>query len=1142
MKDHLDSLDMVMKELIRLVPIVCFCLCMLHVNGQSPFSPDQTVLLLESKIKSGEKRALRDIGTFLDNPQYKDRILQILQEFTLFKDDEVKLSSELSKQSFLNFYYDHEFNIHFAPFIQAFYVTPLEERRSVHVIKPLPSSSEEDKILALKDYIYLLKSKIQANEKSIEPIIEEIAALELEEGLLFLQETLSKITKTTSSYNPEKRCILALCEALKNLESLESINITLHLLEEKRLTTDQALHYLAYYSNHRYDESKVVKNIKEYYTTLVDSIGDIDSIRKLGYEDEFAFREFFFDDPVDYYGHILSLSEERAWINHNALLSLKHSENPKSLFYISAHLYKCRNKLDLYPINFKSYLDVLENKTGFKIGVLDNQNDIEYQLVENGSTISLRNFMFYWAPFYQEYQWDQDRAAFINKLELNAEFHSYDFLVEQLASTDNTIALDAYHKLAHGDPNRVVKALTENSQIIKSYNHIIPSIEEKYMGQLSKLIQFCKRNKFKIKPYRKLENLLVELKKNHTPSIRHQIENNIINRLTLEDISAVEIWTMLNSKHQEANYSLGRIIKKFYAYNMEEIIKNHDELRLFLKKSFLFDNMNTKGLCSFYLQFLDLEKYTYAKYQLNIMLESEYDEDIINQIYITFNSNELTENLTIKNFIKRPKSFTKDQIKQLKSPDRSVMNSLVLQINKSKDILKIKKFFEYIRLHLGDETMPGLFDLVKRSSGYQNSEKKKYVQKTVLHSLTRYYNHSFNQRSNQEELNKWVSKWDQDQQNYKKWKKDYFNNNKQKLERGEVIQINDLNHITKSSLFTEDDLTLVLGALRKVKPVSDIAKLKFADKLNFNEHISYFKQIPFEYKTLIKVSSFFELKNFEPNMLQYMEEVAASFSNQDKREYYYKLANQQWFNDYISTDKRESISINRIAQFVREEAMLKESELHKKTEATIIYFLLEHKTLNIREKLIAANDMDLKGGMKEQLYSSILARISFNEISDALDFMEYNEPAYFKKYTPIILEDFGIPPIDLKDQNKIEKLHLDLENLSPAGFYQHYLNEMGVQYKTINGDLNIEQVLYILKNENVVPFNLYEGKPRNYYVYSMVKLLENSFDDSLNFHIKLNQNRHNKRQTVLKRAEAWTQFLSQEGIQNGQKITPTTSK
>jgi hypothetical protein len=108
-----------------------------------------------------------------------------------------------------------------------------------------------------------------------------------------------------------------------------------------------------------------------------------------------------------------------------------------------------------------------------------------------------------------------------------------------------------------------------------------------------------------------LKNQIELLKTQLTFSERRELEDQVINSLTLDNITAFEYWCLIYQKSWSLTYSAGRILDKFYSKNWNELITNSKHLETYFLKSRLFDDLGIIGFCNNYLiKFLDSSQET----------------------------------------------------------------------------------------------------------------------------------------------------------------------------------------------------------------------------------------------------------------------------------------------------------------------------------------------------------------------------------------------------------------------------------------------------------------------------------------------------------------------------------------------------
>lgn len=114
-------------------------------------------------------------------------------------------------------------------------------------------------------------------------------------------------------------------------------------------------------------------------------------------------------------------------------------------------------------------------------------------------------------------------------------------------------------------------------------------------------IVISKENNIDFEGNNTLKSQIELLKTNLTFSERRQLEDKLINTLTLDNITAFEYWSLIYEKSWSLTYSAGRILDKFYSKNWNKLTNNPKYLETYLLKSRLFDNLGIIGFCNNYL-------------------------------------------------------------------------------------------------------------------------------------------------------------------------------------------------------------------------------------------------------------------------------------------------------------------------------------------------------------------------------------------------------------------------------------------------------------------------------------------------------------------------------------------------------------
>jgi hypothetical protein len=205
---------------------------------------------------------------------------------------------------------------------------------------------------------------------------------------------------------------------------------------------------------------------------------------------------------------------------------------------------------------------------------------------------------------------------------------NYERLFRRLTSVNDSVAIKSFQELAEGEPSEIVKLSTKYRSLLRNINPSLPNFKSKILENLAFLNEFYRQQNSAIVIAEKDAQMYNILLTSLSPSERYLIENQLINTLSLEQITSFEYWAVLHENSLVCNYSTSRILDYWYSKNIELITNDEKQLRNFLKKAALFSKMGVSGTCTMYAKKLDLqnEKNIATLKKINL---SDSDADII---------------------------------------------------------------------------------------------------------------------------------------------------------------------------------------------------------------------------------------------------------------------------------------------------------------------------------------------------------------------------------------------------------------------------------------------------------------------------------------------------------------------------------
>jgi len=1114
--------------------------------GTNPPDTDYRKLLkkLEISLLKGNSRALRDLGSLLDHPEVKNKARRLIDQYTLFSTEEFVIENPLIRNEFLGFYYDKADSLIYSELLEVFYLTDPSQRKIPYKISSPEDEHVTDESVLLNQHINMIEKALKSSNDSLMlDNILKIGILKRPEGYTFLTGLLSKSKIKKAKFSNKSNIYESIALVLEEYVDIKVLSTLLKLISKDQFSLEFSQKRLANLTNVHFEASNT-KNLVKKYDHLIDSLTTIEEIRAYGYRKLFNTRPAFFTDQIDYYGRILTLSTKYPWIEYNAIRDICRQQHPRAMFYLAGHLFKIRKRSNKHNRKLaKTIVKKINQLTQLEIQVNDKSGEFSTRAYVGRDQVARTNYMIYWAAHYNDYEWDENREHFVNKNEAIETTQNYERLFRRLNSRNDSVAIASFIKLTEGDPNEVIALSEKYRQMFRNYNQSLPSFQFKYLEQLSQLTYYCRKNDIAYQPSAEVANKLEALLRTEDPVTRINIENELINQLTLKEITSVEYWACLQEGKLEINYSIGRILDWFYSRSLKDIQKDNRQLRLYLKKADIFGNIGAIGACNYYLNKFSLEDEKFQEKLLEIQ-QIEADEGILNQLIQLVNDhNDDSDNISLAGFLKDPTDFHKRDIRIMSNPTPQEYRDIIKAVRKTEDIASIKRIFYYIRLHPELGMVPHLFSLLDDDRVLVN---KRGIVLTVADNLApimeNIYNYSFPEVEERKKFDiiPWEKMWKENGDEYEDWAKIFFEKKLTSLTESETLSIEDINQITTSIHYGPIYQDKCLRALKKVKPVRDIRKLQVNPKLLVSTDLMYFDSFAFSYKELDNIPKLFTVDQPD-RMLRFLEHKASNFDLIDKGTFYNNLFRSSWFLSYLgskdlSLTKAEEIK-NILVAYFNENEYLSEFE-EQVTQFNIAQ--LESLGKKLDAQLMASVEMNTDHASMLKIQESLLARISYADIPMVVKLLPKLAPELQDPNRFFLVKDFGLPIFDLDNDQKRKKLIDRHKRLSQIDFYQSYLRDFGVDFENEAQELDFQKIYNILSYDAAAPFVSSSGGKRDYYTYGIIKLLELHFEDRLGFHEKLNESQTFYDFSSSKRAAAWIQYLEKQSLVNpGGQLPPS---
>ncbi|MFK8101986.1 MAG: hypothetical protein AB8G15_05670 [Saprospiraceae bacterium] len=1104
---------------------LCCFLGSLTAQLKTELSYDSLLIYLDRSVQTGHKRSLRDLGSLLGRKDLAKNVQAILQNRTLFTPAEFVWKKKTAKQDFLDFYYNAEQQLLFSELYDAFFITDPERWELKFELTKLPTAVNKDAATVFRQYAQELNQVIakKQQQKAIK-LLQQIGALRLKEA----QQYMVELCQQTNWLKAAPEFTKQLVEQLQDFPRIETVDQVLALYQAKLISGSLANQVLQRLTNLSVSNDGNYAELGQRYRFYLDSLGTLDDLRLFGYKKTLNLSPILFDQPVDFYGRILSKCplDKYSWVRQNAILDIVQTENPKALFYIAAQVYKFRQQDSEQQAYFISLIQAL---TQLSLAVPNAKG----KLSDTPISADLRaqfNYANYWAKHYDDYNWEESRGLFINKKEAIEKTENYERLFRRLNSRNDTIAMASYQQLTEGDPASIIELTAKYRQLLRNYNKKLPNFKYLYLEELVKLTKYCRENQINYRVPKRLEKLLTQLLQKQRPAQRYRLENQIIKTMKLKEITAVEYWACLHAKNKESDFSMGRIFDWFYSQHWQKVIEDEIQFRLFLKKSYLFENIGVIGTGSAYLNKIDITS-SFVQEKLSYLLSIESDEAIANQIARLISQSDETgsPSIGLDDFLADPSAYNKRDLKILAAPQKKDFKAIIQSIKNEFDPNNIKKVFSYLRIHGVPEMIPYLFEL-KDDQRVLSRKRGKDVKVVdfMISVVENIYSYAFpvDDPTQVFATEKWIALWEKEGKNYETWQKKFFEEKIIAFKEQSELSIDDINSITSSPHYNPSYKKLCLQALQKVASVKTIRQLNISPKLSLAEDLVYFEGFEFNYKTLDDIPKLFEIEQQEDLLLAFLQKKAVKYTVEDRGSFFNELFLSPWLANYINRIEKPNDFTQYLTQVLT--AYLNESDyLSEFEEQNTMLHLAQLGNIgkSLEEKLQASINMDADEAAKQKIQQEIIATIPYEQIGTVFKFIDQlSLPRNSSPYN-FLNKDFGLPIFNLQEYTEEKKLISNHSKMSEKAFYAHYITAFGVDFLTPKEKLDYQKIYEILNYDVTTPFIGSSGGKRDYYIFGIIKLLEIEFNDRLGFHQKLNHAQTFYSYSSIKRAEAWKQYL-----------------
>ncbi|MBT8221044.1 MAG: hypothetical protein KJP00_14540 [Bacteroidia bacterium] len=1026
-------------------------------------------------------------------------ILFDLQD-SLFNNQEVKAS--------LTYYYRHAEQIQYYDLWQSFVRNDLEIPNNSYAI--LDQEIEEQAFIrkASRAYHAVIKGKYSTAEQQVS----KMGLLETIRSKRILNDILQTCLASNKKSAQLRKLLFALVQKLilvgdqKSFQTIESIR---HKLTRGESILTRICVAIDQKSNSN------LKIITREQIGILSNIQFTNHKKLQWYSDLYHIHRHYFSHEVDFLGKMLSAVPKKHFQSEDMITNiLLDTKDPKALYYIASKWYVYAKQNDPRADHYMSLITGLIDhhvQVNSKDGLAYGSNRPITKLTGKKAMLA------YWLNNFQHYEWNADINRYINKNILKEDQNQLVQLYKNLNKDNYKYALKSYNRLVHSDPILVAEVDKKYSKKLLNYNSKLPSRKYKYLIQLAKLVSYCKSNQINISIRGPVKQLLSELLTANDIGEILTLENALVEKMTISDITSFEIWSIVNSGIDHIPFSATRITNLVYEKHLKDILSDEEQLKLYLKKSGLFKKFGDHGSNKYYLN--RILNSNFINYKLVESIRTTIiDRDILESIeYLQRDKTNNTTNqyiIPVDDFIKHPprvnnsniqlkSKFTKRDLEKIfdrfKDEYNAYQKYLILQIINKEQIFDAIPFL--IRLLDSQE-------VVKDNNGIEINLNE-FVE-SILNILIG------NQRI--KTGSKFFSK-------YELIFKRIFSDKIDFISQASEIGIDDIQIIIESPFYNaEAHRKIIINSIPKITPLRNIMHVNLKPMLSIEEAEKIYTQT----QSLRLIDYLIPILNGQDKdkLIELLIQIYKNKDNKEKGIFFNRLFKQRWFLDCINaseTDGEMKIEIQWIlTEYLEGHHILSAFE----EEQTILNIIqLELSSKNLDEKIQAILKSFVDDDIKMKSLESLVTTLKYEEIPVLLNFHEDIRNLNGIEVFSFINNDFGIPWISYDDLVQMEQLGKDINEHRPEEVYMKYLKLLGVDVFDQDGTLDIIKAMNILEDDLVRPFVGPGGEVRDIYVYGVIKLLEFQYKTRLGFHEKLNESQSFYKYTSVKRAHAWIDYL-----------------
>ncbi len=711
----------------------------------------------------------------------------------------------------------------------------------------------------------------------------------------------------------------------------------------------------------------------------------LDQLRSHIYQRHLSVHPFVYDEQVDYYGRVLSLSSVYHMPPWAPIYDLLKCQHPRALYYLAAHAYRLH--LQGITPHEVDYIVLLRHLTGLDILAAD-----------------LQAWLLHFYTASSEWMWSEQEQRFY----YYPDMEDHRILVESwfryLASSDPDIALTFYQQIIDADPAIVRQHSGSFRQLLTQWNPILPPASLPFPEITSTFRSVIRDREEPLRLPDHLKAAARSLKQNLPLSERIQLEDSLMQWSIPEQIAAWEALALEWVAFPEAEQSISRIVDELY--RQLPLPEGSGHIReSYLRTAGIFLGPERGDAASRYMERL---KQDWSEADANSWLIHSRDEDSRNAI------RSMQKQQTMARFLSQPGQLQPEDIFQLPPPESIPEASWRELLDQAHAPPAQTRIIQYFRLHPREVQTGEILRVwplwASTASPTHPSPEESF--RNLLEYVTGLYDLGH-------PLEWWQDKWDRGNRSWpgmlRMIRADFFLEFKQ----GVLLSPIQVAFLLRQSGVPPTDPLWWQAAIRRWDDPTRATTLPFRD-LDVQADLPFFLDLGISPSRIADMAPRFSLQSAEQTSAFVNTLLAAAPVVSEQAELANRLFVHAWYRDLLTRESAAEIRgqlIRVLSQSLNESLWLSAFE-EAHTWAQII---LCQSAGEADRWLDLMTDHLTDPALQSQVFQLLIRQVSFDQLRPLLRQLREWEPGIRDPLVDILLQAFALPQLNLDEASAYRK-------------------------------------------------------------------------------------------------------------------------